>query len=104
MASVLIIDDNEKFCSAIAVVLSHMGHSLEEAYTLKTGVQKAISKAYDLVLLDVQLPDGNGLDVLPVIRQAPSSPEVIVITGVAHPDGAEVALGLALPRDVSIHF
>ena len=55
-------------------------------------IQKAISKAYDLVLLDVQLPDGNGLDVLPVIRQAPSSPEVIVITGVAHPDGAEVAI------------
>jgi DNA-binding NtrC family response regulator len=36
---------------------------------------------YDLVLLDLQFPRGNGLDILPDIIQAPSRPEVIIITG-----------------------
>jgi two-component system NtrC family response regulator len=38
------------------------------------------------------MPDGSGLDILPAIRGTPSSPEVIIITGFADPDGAELAV------------
>jgi two-component system NtrC family response regulator len=48
--------------------------------------------AYDLVILDVLLPDGDGIDMLPHIRESEASPEVIIITGNADPDGAELAI------------
>ena len=38
-------------------------------------------KGYDLILLDLELPDGNGLRILPDLIQSPSNPEVIIITG-----------------------
>jgi two-component system NtrC family response regulator len=46
----------------------------------------------EVVLLDVGLPDGNGLDALSKIRQTPPFPEVIIITGHGDQDGAEVAI------------
>ena len=46
----------------------------------------------DVVFLDVNLPDGNGLDILPALRDCASSPEVIIITGAGDPDGAELAI------------
>ncbi|MEN6621912.1 MAG: sigma-54 dependent transcriptional regulator, partial [Smithella sp.] len=45
-----------------------------------------------VVFLDVQLPDGNGLILLPKIHATPSSPEVIIITGFGSPDAAELAI------------
>jgi two-component system NtrC family response regulator len=47
---------------------------------------------YDLVFLDVLLPDGNGLEALPRIKQSPGSPEVIIITAVGDADGAELSI------------
>jgi two-component system NtrC family response regulator len=46
---------------------------------------------FDIIFLDVQLPDGNGLKQLPVLQELPSAPEVIIITGFANPEGAEHA-------------
>jgi two-component system NtrC family response regulator len=47
---------------------------------------------YDVVFLDVRLPDGNGLKAIPGIQGAPAVPEVIIITGKGDPDGAELAI------------
>ena len=47
---------------------------------------------FDLVFLDIRLPDGNGLDAVHHIRQSPSTPEVIIITGVGSPERAEMAI------------
>lgn len=47
---------------------------------------------YDVILLDVQMPDGSGLDLLPGIRGTRSAPEVIIMTGFGNPDGAELAI------------
>ena len=43
-------------------------------------------------MLDVRLPDGSGLEALPKIREVSYSPEVIIITGMGDPDGAELAI------------
>lgn len=92
MAKVLIIDDDIGMSYTLSNMIRHIGHEADCAYTISEGREKVFTGEFDVVLLDVMMPDGNGLDLLPEIRTAPSSPEVIVITAVGDPDGAETAI------------
>ncbi len=92
MADILIIDDDRSICKALEGVVRRMGHEAAYAVTLKEGLGMLSSDLYDVVFLDVRLPDGNGLDALPEIRKTSISPEVIIITGEGDPDGAELAI------------
>lgn len=92
MAKILIIDDDKLFCQGLADSLSSCGNQIDCAHTIEDGKQRAVSEGYDIVFLDVALPDGNGLDHLSEIRSFSSEPEVIILTGGATPDGAELAI------------
>lgn len=92
MAKVLIIDDDKKLCRLLSSFAADMDHRVDCAATLKEGVMKVSSDLYDLIFLDVGMPDGNGLEILPKIRQTSSRPEVVIMTGDADPDGAETAI------------
>jgi two-component system NtrC family response regulator len=92
MANVLIIDDDRGICEMLSEMVMRMGHDATHSLTLKEGLNGASLKAFDVVFLDVQLPDGNGLEALPRIRQMTSSPEVIIMTGFGDPHGAEIAI------------
>jgi two-component system NtrC family response regulator len=92
MATILIIDDEKIMSNMIKDMVTQMGHEAFAAYTLQEGVAEASSKPFDVVFLDVRLPDGNGLDALPQIQTTPSTPEVVIITGYGDPDGAELAM------------
>jgi two-component system NtrC family response regulator len=92
MANVLIVDDDELVCQTLADMVRDQGHECRYGLTLQEGLQMGFAGTYDVVFLDVHLPDGSGLEVLPKIREAPSAPEVIVITGAGDPDGAELAI------------
>ena len=92
MARVLIVDDDELIGEMLSVMVEDMGHSASSATTLKAGFEKASSDNFDVIFLDIKMPDGNGLDLLPKIRELPLHPEVIIITGRGDPDGAELAI------------
>lgn len=92
MAKVLIIDDDEMIVDMLSRMVRHMGHEAVSALTLREGLAKASSEPIDVVFLDVWMPDGNGLEMLPVIRETPSLPEVIIITGAGEAGGAELAI------------
>jgi two-component system, NtrC family, response regulator len=92
MAKVLIIDDDGSVCQSLAAKIKAQGHAVATAKNLKEGISKAEEDSFDVVFLDVYLPDGNGLDKLPEIRTNASQPEVIIITGAGDPDGAELAI------------
>jgi two-component system NtrC family response regulator len=92
MATVLIIDDDKLICDWIANVVTQLGHSSFYAHTLEEGLGKAQSEPFDIVFIDVRLPDGSGLDIIPKIKAARSFPEIIVITGLGDPDEAELAI------------
>jgi len=92
MANILIIDDDKLICETIANVVRRMGHQVTCSFTLQEGLERVSSELTDVVFLDVRLPDGNGLEVLPRIQTAPSLPEVIIMTGFGDPDGAELAI------------
>jgi two-component system, NtrC family, response regulator len=92
MAKILIIDDDTLIVKTLSRIFVEMGHEVSAALRLQEGVVKAGSEAFDVVFLDVRLPDGNGLEQLPVIQSSGAMPEVIILTGYADPDSAEIAL------------
>ncbi len=92
MANILIVDDDKGICATISRIVKRLGHDATCAYTLQDGVAEALSAKVDVVFLDVNMPDGSGLELLPKITKAPSRPEVIIITGKGSVNGAELAI------------
>jgi len=92
MSKILIIDDDEMICDALGSVLKEMDHVVDHALSLTAGLGKITASVYDVVFLDVRLPDGDGLSILGEIKATEGSPEVIIITGEGDPDGAELAI------------
>lgn len=92
MADILIIDDDTSISEILAQVAEKMNCRAHCAPTAAQGLSAIQAEDFDLVLLDVRLPDGDGLQILPRIRQLQNPPEVIIITGNGDPDAAETAI------------
>ncbi|MFZ5452538.1 MAG: sigma-54-dependent transcriptional regulator [Thermodesulfobacteriota bacterium] len=92
MAQVLIIDDDKLTCMMLSNLVVNQGHEASCALTLADGLEQAAQRNFDVVLLDVWLPDGDGLEAIPVLRTLQDAPEIIIITGTGDPDGAELAI------------
>ncbi|MCG8472031.1 MAG: sigma-54 dependent transcriptional regulator [Desulfobacterales bacterium] len=91
-AVILVIDDDELFRESMESLISRMGHrfygtgSIEEATSLLT------ERPVDLILLDLFLPDGKGVDHIDLFRSSASSPELVVITGQGDPESASTSI------------
>lgn len=92
MADILIIDDDPEIRTLIGHYASEMGHFAAAAESINEGLDLSKLHKFDVIFLDVRLPDGNGLDNLTRFKQSASSPEVIIITGVGDAEGAELAI------------
>ncbi len=92
MAEIFIVDDDVMLQQMLVRQLQLSGHQTNCADTLSKGLEQVLAGTYDIALLDVQLPDGNGLEYIPNFKDASSSPEVIIITGKGDNDGAEKAI------------
>ncbi len=91
MTKFLIIDDDTQICLFLSKLIQRMGYEADAAHTVRDGLEACRSDDCDIVLLDLELPDGTGLSILPDLLKAPSSPEVIIITGTGNIQGAELA-------------
>jgi DNA-binding response OmpR family regulator len=91
MDKLLIIDDDAKICSFLLLFAQEWGHLASKAGSAREGLALALKEHYDLILLDLDLPDSNGLRILPDLIEAPSHPEVIIITGTGDINGAKLA-------------
>ncbi|HQG30313.1 MAG TPA: sigma-54 dependent transcriptional regulator [Deltaproteobacteria bacterium] len=89
---ILVIDDDKLVCSSIANVSRTLGYNSAQAFTLEEGLDAVRADPYDIVFLDVRMPDGNGIDIIPQICRNTGSPEVIVITAYGDPDSVDLAL------------
>ncbi len=92
MARILIIDDDFEICETMESLISRLSHDSDAAHTIDEGLRYVKEQSYDVVFLDVRLPDGNGLDILPQLMELTPPPEVIILTGKGDPDGAELAI------------
>ncbi len=92
MANILIIDDDQMLCAMLSRHFNYLKYETVSAFNIQQGLEALSTTKFDVVLLDVNLPDGNGLDAIPKIHATASAPEVIIITGEGDPDGAELAI------------
>jgi two-component system response regulator AtoC len=91
---ILIVDDEETLCYFLKASLEEKGYQASTAYTAAEGLDVMTRRQIDLVLLDLRLPDGDGLDVLDQIRRVDSNLPVIVLTGHAGIESAVRAMKL----------
>ena len=76
---ILLVEDEEKIARFIELELKHEGYDVSKAFNGRDGLDMAETGAFDLVLLDVMLPELNGLEVLRRIRKNSDIP-VIMLT------------------------
>ncbi len=92
MATILIIDDDPQICEILETFIHREGHRPFSRQTLTEGLRQLEKAPFDLVFLDVGLPDGSGLELVRHIRSSQGRPEVVIITGTGDADGAEMAI------------
>ena len=76
--SALLVDDDAKLCGLLRDYLEGFGFSLDVAEDASSGLEKAVANEYDVILLDMMLPDMDGLEVLRSVRKWSSLPIVVV--------------------------
>lgn len=94
--SLLLIEDDRALAAMVAEYLGRAGYRVEQAGTANEGLARARREAFDAVVLDVMLPDGDGFDVCRDIR-AQSAVPILMLT--ARGDAADRIVGLELGAD-----
>ena len=90
MAKILIIDDEEQLRKLLARIIGLEGYEVAEAADCAEGLRLLRRCEPDVVLCDVKLPDGNGVEMVGRIKQAMPSAEVILLTAYGNiPDGVQ---------------
>lgn len=90
MSTVLVIDDEEKIRTLLSKILSLEGFEVFQASDLKNGLKRLDYSDIDVVVCDVKLPDGSGVEFVKKIKEKYSLAEVILLTAFGNiPDGVQ---------------
>ncbi len=80
MNSILIIDDETEICESIKMILEYEGYNVQYSTRSTEGVEKAINENFTALLLDIQMPEMNGFEVLKKVKESNSALSVIMIS------------------------
>ena len=78
MTNILIVEDEQNLARFIELELTHENYTVDIENDGKAGLDKALSKPYDLYILDLMLPNINGLEICRQIRQKTTTPIIII--------------------------
>ena len=82
--SILVVDDEENITSLLKDILEDEGFNVDVAYSLHSAKEKLRERDYDIVFLDVWLPDGEGTDLIHFIKEINPITKIIMISGHAN--------------------
>lgn len=77
---ILIVEDEKDLASVLAEILKQNGYSVDKVYNGVDGLDYALTKIYDVIILDIMLPKMNGIQVLQEIRKNNISSSVLMLT------------------------
>jgi DNA-binding response OmpR family regulator len=77
---ILIIEDERELAKSMMIYLRQESYVCEIAYTAHEAIEKILLHEYDCILLDITLPDGNGLEILDRLKKEDKSEGVIIIS------------------------
>ena len=80
-ARILIVDDDENIRKVLATILEEEGYNAESVDTAKKGIEKSESSFYNLALIDIHLPDMEGIELLAKMHETKPRMRKIIITG-----------------------
>src|SRR5215469_13043123 len=101
---ILLIDDQQALRTSLRVRLGGEGYLVDTASTAAEGLEKAISTPFDLIILDLMLPDRSGLDICQAIREAGIATSIIVLSARRQTTDKVVALKLGADDYVTKPF
>ena len=78
---ILVIDDESVICDACELVLTEKGHRVDRCVTGRTGLHAIQQEEYEIILLDMKLPDIDGMEILQTVCRKTPFPRIIVMTG-----------------------
>jgi DNA-binding NtrC family response regulator len=94
MAHLFVVDDEASARTTLALLLRRRGHRVDEADGVASATKRLAEQTFDLVVTDLRMPDGDGLDVLQAARAQADPPEVILLTAYAEWKSAKEAIRL----------
>ena len=80
-STILIVEDEENARLNISEYMENEGYEVLTACDFKEAQDKVVNDPFDILLLDVLLPDGHGIDILAQTRKLNPTPPVIMVTG-----------------------
>jgi DNA-binding response OmpR family regulator len=81
-ARILIVEDSPLVTDAFRILFTEAGYDVDVAETVADGIERGSANAVDLMLLDLSLPDGNGLEILEALRTRGAPPRAtLAMTG-----------------------
>jgi DNA-binding NtrC family response regulator len=89
---VLVIDDESIVCLSCTRILQPQGYEVRTFQDPRAGLQEALNGSYDLILLDLVMPELAGMQVLKRLREAEVPSRVVIITGHASVETAVEAM------------
>ncbi len=81
MAKILLVDDDISLCLTMSTLFSEEGHLVDEAHTVASAWDFLSTYSYDLIVLDWELPDGSGVELIVKIRQSGGLTPLLMLTG-----------------------
>lgn len=96
MVKILLVEDDDAIAESLRMVLQGTGIEIERVSTVRDGRDRASAEDYDVILLDLGLPDGDGLDVARSVRETKQTPIIIVS---ARGDEIDRIVGLEIGAD-----
>lgn len=92
----LILEDESSLREILSIVLSEFDYEIDEAENLKEGMEKVGQEEYDLILADLRLPDGSGMELVRKVKKEKPETEVIIITAFASTETIKEAFDLGV--------
>jgi DNA-binding response OmpR family regulator len=94
------VDDEPVIRRIAELALTGAGHTVSEAGDAASALAmiRAATRPFDLVLLDRTLPDGEGIEMIPAIRQLAPATRILVVSGLGEMDAASVGADGFLPK------